>query len=99
MRQTSVIRRNQELHGRDYIVIRRMLFNIVILSILSIPYVVLYIIGAIQNHYGKILYSVQWISSSTGSYLFSLTLTLISTRLHDFLRRNRLAPGNNQNMM
>ncbi len=65
IRETSLIRQYLELHGRNFIVIRRiLLFNIIILNILSIPCGVLYVISIIENHYGSIIYRVQWISSS-----------------------------------
>jgi hypothetical protein len=94
MRQSSV-RLEQVLHRRDYIVLRRILLNMVILSIVAAPYLVLYILGAIENYFGLIIYRIQWLSSSAASGLFSSMLLVITTQLREFLRPNRLAPVNN----
>jgi hypothetical protein len=94
IRQILIIQQHHEMICRDFVVIRSMFFNIVILSILLAPYGILFIINLIRNNIGSILYRIQWISSSAGSCLFSVTLPLISTRLRDFLRSNRLAPVN-----
>ncbi|CAF0918392.1 unnamed protein product [Adineta steineri] len=98
MRETTAIRQAQELDRRDYIVIRRMGLNMMLLSILAIPFVTIYIKDKIQNHYESILYRVEWLSSSVGSGLFSVTLPFITTRLRDILKPNGIAPINNQHM-
>lgn len=93
MRQVSMRIQNLEhMHRRDFIVIKRMIFNIIILSTLAIPYIILFLIDVIQNNFGSTIYRVQWLSSSTGSFLFSFVLPFVSKRLQDFLRPNRLEP-------
>ncbi|CAF0729422.1 unnamed protein product [Adineta steineri] len=98
MRETSAIRQGQELDRRDYIVIRRMGLNMMLLSMMALPFMIIYIKDIIQNHYESILYRVQWLSSSVGSGLFSITLPFITTRLRDILKPNGIAPINNQHM-
>ncbi|CAF4279887.1 unnamed protein product, partial [Adineta steineri] len=98
MRETTAIRQGQELDRRDYIVIRRMGLNMMILSMMVLKFMIIYIKDIIQNHYESILYRVQWLSSSVGSGLFSITLPFITTRLRDILKPNGIAPINNQHM-
>ncbi|CAF0782424.1 unnamed protein product [Adineta steineri] len=98
MRETTAIRQGQELDRRDYIVIRRMGLNMMLLSMMALPFMIIYIKDIIQNHYESILYRVQWLSSSVGSGLFSITLPFITTRLRDILKPNGIAPINNQHM-
>lgn len=95
---TTTIRQNFEIHRRDIIVIRRMSINVFILSLVSTPFIILYIIDIIQNDFHPTTYRVQWLSSSTGSFLFSFILPFVSKRLRDFLKRNQLTPDNNLNM-
>jgi hypothetical protein len=94
MRQSS-IRPIDERMRRDYIVIHRMLLNTVILCIVTIPYVILYIIGVIHDHFDSLLYRTQWLSSSVASCLFSLIVPIITTQVRNLLRSERLTPVNN----
>jgi hypothetical protein len=96
MRQPLLAQPYRERNQRDYIVIRRMLLNMVILSIVAVPYSILYIVYAIQNQFKPLIYRVQWLSSSAGSCLFSVILPLITTQLRDYLRPNRLTPAVHQ---
>jgi hypothetical protein len=96
MRQSSVIRKYQERNRRDYIVMHRILLNMVILSIVTVPYLVLFIIGVIHDRFDSLIYRVQWLSSSLGSCLFSLALPIITVQLRDLLKQNNLKPINNK---
>ncbi len=89
IRQSSAIRPYQERSCRDFIVIRRMLLNMVILSIVSVPYFIIYIIDVVLNRFDPLIYRIQWLSSSLGSFLFALTLPLITVQLRDLLKRNK----------
>jgi hypothetical protein len=96
MRQPSLIRQYQERNRRDYIVMRRMLLNVIILCIVIVPYYILYIFDIIYDRFDSLIYRVQWLSSSLSSCLFSLILPVITTQLRDLLKRNRLTPANNR---
>ncbi|UJR32783.1 hypothetical protein I4U23_020245 [Adineta vaga] len=84
----STIRVYHKQNRRDYIVVRRMLLNSIILSIVTIPYFILYIRGIIQNHFDPIIYRIQWLSSSLSSCLFSLSLPFITTQLYNLLLKS-----------
>ena len=88
MRRSSLIR--QVVDQRDYVVTHRIFLNVIVLTIFSVPYVILYIKSAIEHNFQSILYRVQWISSAGGSTLFACTLPFITTRLRDFLKTNRV---------
>lgn len=96
MKQASVIKPYQERNRRDFLVIRRMLLNTIILCIVTIPYLVIYIYETIIDHFDSLLYRVEWLSSSISSFLFSIVLPLIITQLRDLLRPNRPVPINDR---
>ncbi|CAF0830144.1 unnamed protein product [Adineta steineri] len=86
MQQMPIVGQYLRRNRRDYIVIRRMLLNIFILCIVSIPVFIIYIIESIYNRSDSLIYRVQWLLSSLSSCLFSLMLPLITVRLHDLLK-------------
>lgn len=88
IKQVSVIRPYQERNRRDFLVVRRMLLNIMILCIVAIPYIVIYIYDTIIDRFDSLIHRVQWLSSSIGSFLFSIILPLIITQLRDLLKSN-----------
>ncbi|CAF1115559.1 unnamed protein product [Adineta steineri] len=96
MRQPSMIRLHQERNRRDYIVIKRMLLNSILLCLIAVPYVVLYIISIFYEYLNSTTLRFQWLSSSFGSFLFSLFLPLITTQLGNLLKSNKIIPRNDQ---
>ncbi|CAF1187695.1 unnamed protein product [Adineta steineri] len=96
MRQPSMIRLHQERNRRDYIVIKRMLLNSILLCLIAVPYVVLYIISVFYEYLNSTTLRFQWLSSSFGSFLFSLILPLITTQLGNLLKSNKIIPRNDQ---
>lgn len=98
IRQSGLVRQENERNRRDYLVIRRMSINIIILNIVAIPGSIIFLMSLFQNNLQSLFYHVEWISSSIASCLFSLLLPSVTTRLRDFLiKSNRLTPTNNIN--
>jgi hypothetical protein len=95
IRQSSVIRPYQKRNRIDFIVIHRMLLHSVILSSVTVPYLVIFIYDAIHDHFDSLLNRVRWLSSSISSCFLPFILPLITKQLHDLLMPNRLVPAHN----
>jgi hypothetical protein len=96
LRQSVVIRPYAERNRRDHVVIRRILLNMIILGIVSLPYIIIYIIDKIRGHSDLLIYRIQWISSSLASILFAIILPFITTQLRDLLKSNKIMIMNDQ---
>lgn len=83
----------QERNRRDFTVMRRMLLNSFVLSAVTVPFFIIFVINAAQNRLDPIIYRVQWLSSSASSCLFALLLPLVTTQIRNYLKPNRLIPG------
>jgi hypothetical protein len=96
LRQSGVIRPYAERNRRDQVVIRRILLNMIIPSIVSLPYLIVYIIDTILDRSSLLIYRIQWISSSLASILFAIILPFITTQLRDLLKSNKIMTMNDQ---
>ncbi|CAF0914962.1 unnamed protein product [Adineta ricciae] len=95
LRQTTAVRREQDLYRRDFIVIRRMIVNMILLIIAIIPYGIVALKGYIEHNFYSLTERIEWLSSSLSSCLFAFTLPFITPKLREFLKQNRIMPANN----
>ncbi|UJR19543.1 hypothetical protein I4U23_022673 [Adineta vaga] len=86
IQQMSMIRQCRIRNRRDYIVMRRILLNAIILFGVSLPVFVISIINMIYGHFDLLIYRVQWLSSSVSSCLFSFILPFTTVKLRQSFR-------------
>ncbi|UJR32884.1 hypothetical protein I4U23_020345 [Adineta vaga] len=92
MRETTMIRQEHDLHRRDFVVLRRMAGNLIILGTVIIIYIIIVLKGYIENRFDSLMERIQWLSSSSSSFTFAITLPFITPKLREFLKQNRLMP-------
>ncbi len=97
MRQSSLIRPYAERNRRDFVVIQRILLNLIVLGIVSMPYLVVYTIDKIIGCSDSLINRIQWMSSSIASILFSVVLPFITTHLYRLLKSYKISVINDQN--
>ncbi|CAF0982445.1 unnamed protein product [Adineta ricciae] len=95
LRQTTAVRREQDSYRRDFIVMRRMIVNMILLIIAVVPYAFVALKGYIEHNFYSLTERIEWLSSSLSSCLFAFTLPFITPKLREFLKQNRLMPANN----
>jgi hypothetical protein len=87
---------NSDRYRRDYLVIRRIVFNIILLGVVVLPYSIVFIIDTSHGYFDPFIYRLQWISSSLSSLVFSIVLPWISTRLSQLIKQKRIGPTGHQ---
>jgi hypothetical protein len=79
----------QQRNRRDYIVIRRMMIIVAILSMASLPAIVDLIVYASQGHLDPLIYRIEWISASVNALIFAISLPFVNPELCKLLKKQK----------
>jgi hypothetical protein len=90
IRYSSFILSYQQRNRRDYIVIRRIMTIIVILSMASLPAVIDLIICVPRGNLSSLVYRIEWISASVNAFIFAITLPYINPELCKLFRKREV---------
>ncbi|CAF0761888.1 unnamed protein product [Adineta steineri] len=90
MRQPTVHRQVIQHHRRDVAVLRRVLFNTVILATVTFPTTILMVLYGTNDYYEELTNRITWLSSSCASILFSGMLPLITAQFQLISKQNKV---------
>ncbi|CAF1458582.1 unnamed protein product [Adineta ricciae] len=87
VRSVTSVRVLTRRHRRDYIVIRRIILILGVLSITSLPAVINLIFFNPNGLLEPVVYRIQWVASSVNSFIFIITLPLVNSQLYRLLTK------------
>ncbi|CAF1092523.1 unnamed protein product [Adineta steineri] len=71
MRRSSFILPYKQQNRRDYIIIRRIMIVVILLSIASLPPIIDLIIYVPQGKLDPLIYRIEWVSASVNALIFA----------------------------
>lgn len=86
MRHMSFKVRYHRRNRRDYLVIRRIMIIVVILSVASFPAIIDLIIYRSHDHLDPLIYRIEWISASVNALIFAISLPFVNSQLYSLIR-------------
>lgn len=85
---------NRARNRRDYEIVRRIFYTILILSAAGTPSMIVYIVSLFYSNWTSVFYRLERFSSSTASFLLSIALPWITTHLYKLFKSKRIQPTN-----
>jgi hypothetical protein len=88
---TTTIQPYQQRNRRDFVLIRRIIIIITVLSMVSIPILIDLFIYLPKGHRDPYMNSIGWVSSSINAVILVISLPFINPRMYELLKKkNRI---------